>query len=263
MERWLEAELKKVPQLQPTPDMYALLQNRAKRGKVFLKRTRWYFAAAALLLLSLVTVSNYEQIFYPVPPPSGRLETRSEVEDKEEIAFDRTFKMHKKMGIPQAELEMGEAISDIVTFHFQREDSFFATDVDMDQPLEYPVGLNEQDNYQIIVTPGVNSYLYLFQLNSEQILIKLFPDEAIDLKNPLESSGKYILPGEDEWYHLDQLTGEEKIYLSLQLEESEKLMKLYNAYSRTRSASKQKKRLAELLQELERLESRILILENQ
>ena len=76
MQKWLKLELVKIPELKPTPAMYELLQENARKKRFLLGRSNWYFAAAALLLFAFLTVTNYEKIFSPVPPPVAELEIR-------------------------------------------------------------------------------------------------------------------------------------------------------------------------------------------
>jgi uncharacterized protein DUF4384 len=261
MQKWLKSELKSVPQLIPVPEMYELLQRNVQSRTAIFSRTRWYFAAAAMLLMVFLTVTNFEKIFYPAPPPMASMEIREDTEEKEKISFDRSFKMHAKMEAPQAGL--GERVSDKLIFNFQRKKSFYATEVDLNQQLDYPIGLNTQDNYRISVEFTAESYLYVFQLNSENILIQLFPDESVGSSNPLTASQKYIIPGAEQWYHLDQQKGVEKIYLTILSDDSDELPEIYKKYYSTRSASRKEKRLTELLKKLELLESKVLILENQ
>jgi hypothetical protein len=261
MQNWLQLELEKIPELKPSETLYELLQKNARKERSNYTRTSWYMAAAALLLLVFFTVANYEKIFYPAPPAVAELETRQGVEDKDEISFESTFKAHRKLGAPKGLKE--EGISDEVMFHFQREGTSFATEVDMDQPLEYPVGLSQSDNYRISVQPASVSYLYVFQLNSEGELIKLFPEEEKDMNNPLTGSVKYMLPDKDSWYHLDEQTGEEKIYLCMRQEASDELLTMYDKYRNTRSTTGREKRRDQLLQQLEELNSRTMLLENQ
>lgn len=261
-QKWLKLELEKIPELQPTAAMYELLQEKAPQKHFHWGRSNWYFAAAALLLIAFLTVTNYERIFYPAPPPVAELEIREDIEEKDEIAFDQTFKAHRKMGSPKG-IQQEAEITDEVRFHFQREGSFFATEVDMDQPLEYPVGLSHADNYRISVKTIPGSYLYVFQLNSEGELMKLFPDEQKQMKNPLQSSEEHMLPGKDSWYHLDDQTGEEKIYLCIRPEVTDELLEMYDKYRNTRSASGREKRRDQILQKLVEFNSKTMLLQNQ
>ena len=168
------------------------------------------------------------------------------------------------MGAPEAMLESDEAeVSHKIIFEFQRKDSFFATEVDMTQPLEYPIGLSENDNYRIKIKPGADTYIYVFQLNSEDVLIRLFPDDLKNMINPVAASEEFIIPGSDTWYHLDDLTGEEKIYLVTAPQEVPELTGSYEKYGRTRSASKQEIRRKEIIDQLEELGCEVMILENQ
>ncbi len=261
MQTWFKLELKKVPELKPSEAMYELLRENTQKKRSVFRHASWYFPAAAVLLFAFLTVTNYQRIFYPKPLQAVELGIRSNVEDKEEISFERSFKAHKSLGLSQVAAK-GKAADEVI-FHFQRHGSFYATEVDMTKPLEYPIGLQQEDNYRISVKPASNSYLYIFQLNSEGNLMKLFPDDENGIGNPLEGSKQLMLPGENEWYHLDERTGEESVYLCISQEKSDELLQMYRKYIRTRSTSRREKILNQLLENLNKMSTGTMLLENQ
>jgi len=256
IQKWFETELSSVPDLKPTEEMYALLQKKVTKERSFFYRSRWFMAAAAMFLMIFMTITNFQQIFYPAPILELELQTRYDNEEKEEISFDRSFKMHAKKGLPSVE-------KDKIIFQFQREGSAFVTEVEMDPKHDQPLGLNSSDNYRLSLKVITTSYLYIFQINRENIPIKLFPGSNSDLQNPLEANEKYILPAEDKWYFLNDQTGEEQIFVCVSDKEILEFDELYSQYYKTRSASKKEKILNKLMNKLIEEGSKKILINNQ
>jgi len=168
--------------------------------------------------------------------------------------FERSFKLHSKKGAPA---------SKEVIFQFQREGSAFIIDVDMEQKLDYPLGLSPSDNYRLSITVHNTFYLHIFQINSENIPVKLFPGEDPGSQNPLETGKNYYLPGEKKWYFLDEQKGEEQLYICISEQDIPELEEYYSQYYKTRSATKKEKILTQLINKLAEEESNYFLIENQ
>ena len=77
--------------------------------------------------------------------------------------------------------------------------------------------LRSGDHYKILVKPEDDTFLYLFQMDSSQHLYWLFPTDGLKIniqaRQPLRKNQTYSLPAQDESYFLDQMQGDENIYM--------------------------------------------------
>jgi len=77
--------------------------------------------------------------------------------------------------------------------------------------------LRSGDHYKILVKPEDDTFLYLFQMDSSQQLYWLFPMDDLKIniqsRQPLKKNKTYSLPAQDEAYFLDQMQGNENIYM--------------------------------------------------
>jgi len=77
--------------------------------------------------------------------------------------------------------------------------------------------LRSGDHYKILIKPEDDMFLYLFQMDSSQHLYWLFPTDDlkvnIQARKPLMKNQTYSLPAQDEAYFLDQMQGNENIYM--------------------------------------------------
>ena len=77
--------------------------------------------------------------------------------------------------------------------------------------------LRSGDHYKILVKPEDDTFLYLFQMDSSQRLYWLFPTDDLKIniqaRLPLRKNQTYSLPAQDETYFLDQMQGDENIYM--------------------------------------------------
>lgn len=77
--------------------------------------------------------------------------------------------------------------------------------------------LHSGDHYKIIFTPVENCYVYIFQVDSANMVYQLFPMESfggvtVNNFNPVQAGKTYYIPAEGKSFVLDEQTGTEKIY---------------------------------------------------
>jgi hypothetical protein len=257
LQNWFRAELDSLPEIKPTAEFYELLQQKTKQQVTFLQKSRWFIGAAAMIMVIIISLTNFQQIFYPRQVVIPKLNTRKEVAKakKPEIMLERSFKMHKDIGSP---LET----ADKILLQLHKEELNYAIDMDVTQSQDsYPV-LSSNDNYRLMLNLKEPAYLYIFQINSENQPIKLFPDPERGLRNPLKAEQVHYCPSEDEWYYLDENPGLETIYVCLSAEEMSAVDKMFGNFYQKSSGSKRKEILQQLITELETANSYRFIIEN-
>jgi len=73
--------------------------------------------------------------------------------------------------------------------------------------------LGSGDSYRFEFTAENDCFLYVYQLDPDQKIVQLFPNsEFSSTRNPLQVDKRYRLPEGDNWFVLDQNSGQETIY---------------------------------------------------
>jgi len=85
------------------------------------------------------------------------------------------------------------------------------------KPLTHESVLQAGDYYKIIFTPTVDSYVYIFQVDSANKLFRLFPLQgfegaATNQVNPVKGGQTYYVPAPHQSFELDEQVGTETIY---------------------------------------------------
>ncbi|MCK5717573.1 MAG: DUF4384 domain-containing protein [Thiomargarita sp.] len=71
--------------------------------------------------------------------------------------------------------------------------------------------LQSGDYYKIIFTPTENTYVYIFQVDSAGFIQQHFPKKGSHIQT--KAGQTYFVPSQEQWFFLDDTTGEEKIYV--------------------------------------------------
>ncbi len=85
------------------------------------------------------------------------------------------------------------------------------------KPLTNDTVLYSGESFKIIFTATEDCYVYIFQVDSANMLYQLFPMESfggvtVNNFNPVEGNQTYYLPAVNKGFGLDKQTGTEKIY---------------------------------------------------
>ena len=84
--------------------------------------------------------------------------------------------------------------------------------------------LHSGDHYKIIFAPAQKTYVYLFQQDASGNIEQLFPRQgSADNQNPTRPKETYFVPGQSQWFFLDNTTGTERFYF-LVSEQADKLL---------------------------------------
>lgn len=114
--------------------------------------------------------------------------------------------------------------------------------------------LQSGDHYKIIFTPNQDCYVYIFQVDSANMIYSLFPMEqfgklTLNNVNPIKAGYTYYIPAEEKSFVLDDQTGTERIYFLASFEQD---LALEEEYQRTLEIQKHRN-LEEQLQQIDKL----------
>ncbi len=136
--------------------------------------------------------------------------------------------------------------------NFQESYKYWAGDQGAFKPFMNGAVLYSGDHYIIQFTPSEDSYVYIFQIDSNQGVNQLFPMESfkgvkLDNRNPVQAGMTYILPAQNKSFVLDDRTGRETIYFMASRQPDQTLQEQYEALSQARQ--EQRASLIKQLQE--------------
>ncbi len=109
-------------------------------------------------------------------------------------------------------------------------------------PLQDGTVLYSGDQYKIIFTPAETCSIYLFQRDSSDALVQLFPmqswgGDTLNNFNPVQAGTTYYIPQQDKSFMLDNRTGAERLYLLVSREPNLALEQLAETHSKSRAKS--------------------------
>jgi hypothetical protein len=115
--------------------------------------------------------------------------------------------------------------------------------------------ISSGDRLQIYLEPVSRSYIFLFLLDSQKNLTLLYPDDA---RVPAAGGGDgaaRLLPGEEEWFTVDESRGEEQFFLIASAKRLKRLEDLTAAWMRNPKSSDAKALVLEEIKALRRSHS--------
>ena len=98
--------------------------------------------------------------------------------------------------------------------------------------------LKSGDQIKFFLGLNGNNYTYLIYQSSQQDLLVLFPLRFNELGYDEQIAGNHYIPGDDQWFELDEFTGLEKFYLLASVERLTELENLVNAYESADKANR-------------------------
>lgn len=258
MNTWADHETESAPEMHPTASMYRMVRARRKREKrkpVFPFYSRW--AAVGTAVASLVVVAIlYTVLFHPsifLDLPSGQ--EVACVGQREGFASEKGVIVTGPVLPPDKGRGKGPISFRHLMFHFQKQDSRFVQGIDLRAPREEAITLTSADNYRLFLEPAQNCYVYIFQLTSSDILVKLFPNETYSLvQNPLRRGQTHHLPSEPNWFYLGENRGEERLYVIASAQPVQGLDELYTQYGQADDESNKQEALSSLIETLDAIE---------
>ena len=89
--------------------------------------------------------------------------------------------------------------------------------------------LRSNDNLQIHIKPTKDCYLYALIYDSQGIAGMLFPSRMVNVNNKVRGGRSYHIPGDNNWFYLDNNTGTETIYVLASIAPMEDIDRLLTA----------------------------------
>jgi len=115
--------------------------------------------------------------------------------------------------------------------------------------------LSSEDNYRLLIELTQDYYVYIYQSDAKNELMKLFPNEMYSpVQNPLKGGLIHYLPTERNWFYLAENAGEETIYIAAFLQPKHDWDELYSGYTGTDNAQEKQEILSRLLDEFASIE---------
>jgi hypothetical protein len=93
------------------------------------------------------------------------------------------------------------------------------------------IGESIKDEFQVLFRPNQASHVYVIGVDAVGRVQPLFPPQYPDRSNPIAAGESILLPGENNWYQLDQFTGLQHIYFYVSPARNEWLEKQLSVFS--------------------------------
>jgi len=252
MEAWAEHETASAPDLHPTADLYRMVRARQKRRPIFpafSPRVTLAAAAVSLTLFVVATILLFQPSMRSDLPSVQRValvgQREGFVAESDVVVRGATivsYNEKNRTGPPAVQLLL----------HLQRRDTRFIEAINLLAPPKETITLTSADNYRLLLAPGRDGYVYIFQLTSSNTLVKLFPNRVYGAaRNPLQRGRIYYLPSKPNWFYLGPESGEERLYVVASPGPLSDLEDLYARYSQADSETVEQEILFSLLQQLE------------
>jgi hypothetical protein len=252
MEAWAKHETSSAPEMRPTVEMYRMVEARRKPGilaKLLTRRAVWATAVASLMVLTVLYVRLYDPFMLFAPPPS------------QEVAY---VGLRAGFAAQKGRIVIGAAVPSRsgpkgappilaqLVLQSQEADSPFVRALDLQNPPDQAVTLTSADNYRLVLEPVKDSYVYVFQLTSSGVLVKLFPNETYHpAQNPVRQGQLHYLPSQPNWFYLGQEKGEERLYIVASTEPLPQLEEGHSEYSAADEGPRKQRLLSTLVEALE------------
>ncbi|MEM5788641.1 MAG: DUF4384 domain-containing protein, partial [Syntrophobacteraceae bacterium] len=99
--------------------------------------------------------------------------------------------------------------------------------------------LHSGDHYKVIFTPNMDSYVYIYQVDSAGQIFQLFPMSEFkgvrtNNENPVRRAIDYVIPAPGKSFKLDKQVGKERIYLIASKDPDPELESLYRSLENAR-----------------------------
>ena len=252
MDAWASHEVKSAPELRPTEEIHRMVkaQKRKIMFPTYARRVLVRVAAACLVLACLVPlVMLYPTIFGPSD------------------SLHKPFIRQRKGAIPEKGITIenlpgrrGGGKKGLISFNqlvfyyqkYQKRGPEAIRAVDIRFPQKEGIALTSNDNYGLLLQTAADRYVYVYQLDSRGIMVKLFPGDVYgSLQNPLRKGQEYYLPPKGNWLYLGKEEGEERIYVIASAQPMQKLEDLYVQYDKADNRQERQEVLSRLLKEFD------------
>ncbi len=252
MSRWLSHEIESAPELHPTEEMYAKIREKRKRtGIRIFARPVWGMtagiAAAAILLVVLFPSIFQKTIYFD-----------SFLDLREGFEIGRSPRASLAVEEEKAEKRGEKKKEDVFTqlnLQSQIQGAPDIKEVNIQEKRDEIINLSLDENYRLILQLSQERFVYIFQLDSQKRILRLFPEKKFSsIENPLKKDKIYVVPASAQWFHLLETVEKGTIFVISTVEPQREWDELYSQYSTMRKKSKKNESLKLLFDELESLE---------
>jgi hypothetical protein len=243
LDEWMSHEIQEVPELHPREEMYKRIKEKQRKTRwtLFPKPLRWTAVGAAAAVIILMIVFYPGQEGPAIGLRKGYVIGRG---DPHKGPITEAKKGEKKGE------KKGPMMFDALHFQYLKMGTSLIEEIDMQAPEEEKFFLSSKDNYRILFQLRQELYIYIYQLDSSNMLIRLFPyDELSPGKNPVQKGELFYLPAAPNWLFSKKRRGEEKIYVIASSSPKLAWDELYEQYSRLKKKKKKLEFVSRLLDE--------------
>lgn len=250
MNLWSSHEIKASPELVPKEEMYRRLEQKKKGSrKWFFGPLGWTVAAtaAAVVLLFFIYLPNISKQSIPLEEPS--------VSVREDKSADETAAPRGRLESVEKEtteeIKKGRAFNQLF-FQQQNKADKSIVGVDIQTQRETGVKVTPLENFRLQVQLNQESYVYIFQVSSDQQLTQLFPNAAYNIvQNPLKGGPLYNFPDPPLWLPVNEDTPGGTIYIIASDTPQQNWDSLFDRYDNLRRKSRQQEIVQQFLDDLE------------
>ncbi len=251
LDEWMSHEIQKVPELRPREEMYKRIKEKQRKPRWirFSKPLTWTAVGAAAAVIILMV------IFYPGQegPAIGL---------RKGYVTGRGYPHKGPLTEPKKGEKRGEKkgpmMFETLLFQYQEMGTPLIEEIDIQDLKDEKIFLASKDNYRLLFQLRQKFYIYIYQLDSSQMLTRLFPNDKYSPdQNPVQKGQLYHLPAALDWLFSKNSGGEEKIYVIAS--SSPKLIwdELYEQYFRLKKTRKKLEFVSRLLDEFEDVENNL------
>ena len=107
-----------------------------------------------------------------------------------------------------------QIVPELIEFQYQPKGSEAIERLDISVPQDEIIFLSSEDNYRLILQLPQEHYVYVFQVEADKQLTRLFPNtEYNPEQNPLQAGIMIIIPLPPNWFYVEKAKGEVLIYV--------------------------------------------------
>ena len=107
-----------------------------------------------------------------------------------------------------------QIVPERIVFQYQPKGSESIMGLDISSPQDEIMSLSSEDNYRLILQLPQERYVYVFQVEADKQLTRLFPNtEYNPEQNPLQAGKTIIIPLPPNWFYVEKDREEVLIYV--------------------------------------------------
>jgi hypothetical protein len=217
MDEWASHEMKVAPEISPTEKVYQRLKDRQKKSRFTLIPwpIRWAAAGlAAAVIILFIVLKPSEEIGPLVGLRKGfvgekgkgveKAQVLNETEAPREEEAPRVAQAPRAAAKDTAKREKkSQVISEQFIFQYQRPDTQVVEELDIRVPQDKMITLSSEDNYRLVLELAKEKYVFIYQTDNGERLIRLFPNpEYQAVQNPLQQGKTYFFPPPPNWFYV-------------------------------------------------------------